>query len=74
MPDKRFATLVWRDGKGFSALGLKFQQNIFAMLVKGKLVVKLPRASGGCAHRLWRREPFVPERMADSCTSSPSLR
>jgi hypothetical protein len=46
-PDKRFATLVWRDGKGFSALGLKFQQNVFAMLVKGKLVVKLPRASGG---------------------------
>ena len=39
-------------------MGPKFRQNIFAMLVKGKLVVKLPRVSGGCAHRLWRREPF----------------
>ncbi len=65
-PEERFARLVEEfldnpdvtlpsDGKGFGSSGLKFRQKIFAMLTQGKLVVKLPRVSGGCAHRLWRR-------------------
>ena len=59
-PEERFATIVEAlrsfpdvtppsDGpqskKGFGALGLKIQHKIFAMLVKGKLVVKLPNRS-----------------------------
>src|SRR2546428_11532284 len=57
-PEERFATIVEAlrslpdvtppsDGpqskKGFGTLGLKIQHKIFAMLVKGKLVVKLPK-------------------------------
>ena len=53
-PEERFAALVEEfrgmpevtlpsDGKGFGASGLKFRQKIFAMLVRGKLVVKLPK-------------------------------
>ena len=53
-PEERFATIVEEllsnpdvtppsDGKGFGSSGLKIQHKIFAMLVKGKLVVKLPK-------------------------------
>ena len=53
-PEERFATIVEEllsnpdvtppsEGKGFDSSGLKIQQKIFAMLVEGKLVVKLPR-------------------------------
>lgn len=54
-PEERFATIVETllnnpdvtppsDGKGFGSSGLKFQNKIFAMLVRGKLVVKLPKS------------------------------
>ncbi len=58
-PEERFATIVEAllsnpdvtppsDGlqskKGFGTLGLKIQNKIFAMLVGGKLVVKLPKS------------------------------
>jgi hypothetical protein len=53
--DERFATIVEEflgnpditppsDGKGFGASGLKVHKKIFAMLVSGKLVVKLPKS------------------------------
>jgi len=57
-PEERFATIVEElisnpgitppsDGpqprKGFGSSGLKIQNKIFAMLVEGKLVVKLPK-------------------------------
>jgi hypothetical protein len=57
-PEERFATIVeellsnpdvtppsdgTQSGKGFGSSGLKIQNKIFAMLVKGKLVVKLPK-------------------------------
>ena len=53
-PEERFATIVEAllsnpditppsDGKGFGSSGLKIHNKIFAMLVKGKLVVKLPK-------------------------------
>jgi hypothetical protein len=52
-PQERFATIVEEllsypdvtppsDGKGFGSSGLKCKQKIFAMLVNGRLVVKLP--------------------------------
>ena len=54
-PEERFATIVEAllgnpgvtppsDGKGFGSSGLKIHNKIFAMLVEGKLVVKLPKA------------------------------
>jgi hypothetical protein len=54
-PDDRFAALVDAlcgepdvtgpsDGRGFGASGLKIRNKIFAMLVRGKLVVKLPKS------------------------------
>ncbi len=54
-PDERFAAIVEEflgdpditapsDGKGFGASGLKVHNTIFAMLVRGKLVVKLPKS------------------------------
>ncbi len=53
-PEERFATIVEEllnnsgvtppsDGKGFGSSGLKVKNKIFAMLVSGKLVVKLPK-------------------------------
>ena len=53
-PEERFATIVEEllsnpditppsDGKGFGSSGLKIQNKLFAMLVRGKLVVKLPK-------------------------------
>ena len=53
-PEERFATIVEAllsnpditppsDAKGFGSSGLKIHNKIFAMLVKGKLVVKLPK-------------------------------
>jgi hypothetical protein len=53
-PEERFATIVEAllshpdvtppsDGKGFGSSGLKIQNKLFAMLVRGKLVVKLPK-------------------------------
>jgi len=53
-PEERFATIVEAllsnadvtppsDGKGFGSSGLKIHNKIFAMLVEGKLVVKLPK-------------------------------
>ncbi|MDQ2903878.1 MAG: TfoX/Sxy family protein [Ktedonobacteraceae bacterium] len=54
-PEARFATIVEgllsnpdvtppSDGKSFGSSGLKIQDKIFAMLVRGKLVVKLPKS------------------------------
>jgi hypothetical protein len=53
-PEERFATIVETllsnpgvtppsDGKGFGSSALKVHNKIFAMLVEGKLVVKLPK-------------------------------
>src|ERR1700755_1783308 len=54
-PDDRFEALVAEllavpgvtppgPGRGFGAHALRFQNRIFAMLVRGRLVVKLPRS------------------------------
>src|SRR5260370_17087150 len=54
-PEERFATIVEEllhtpgvtppsDGKRFGSSALKIQNKIFAMLVRGQLVVKLPKA------------------------------
>ena len=53
-PEERFATVVEEllnqpgvtppsEGKAFGSSGLKIHNKIFAMLVRSKLVVKLPR-------------------------------
>ena len=53
-PEERFAAIVGEflnhpgvtppsDGKRFGSAGLKIQNKIFAMLVRGRLVVKLPQ-------------------------------
>ena len=72
-PEERFATLVEEfldkpevtlpsDGNGFGASGLKFRQKIFAMLVKGKLVVKLPRSRVDALIASGDGEPFDPRK------------
>ena len=54
-PEERFAIIVEKlldnpgvtppsAGKGFGSSALKMQDKIFAMLVRGNLVVKLPKA------------------------------
>lgn len=54
-PEERFAAIVEEllsnpdvtpptEGKGFGSSGLKIHDKFFAMLVRGKLVVKLPKA------------------------------
>ena len=53
-PEERFATVVEEllnysgvtppsEGKSFGSSGLKIHNKIFAMLVRGRLVVKLPK-------------------------------
>ncbi|MGH2495505.1 MAG: hypothetical protein ACRDIV_12450 [Ktedonobacteraceae bacterium] len=54
-PEERFATVIEEllgnpgvtppsEGKAFGSSGLKVHNKIFAMLVRGKLVVKLPKS------------------------------
>src|SRR5690242_16436436 len=54
-PEERFATIIEEllnhpgvthpaEGKAFGSSGLKIHNKIFAMLVRGSLVVKLPKA------------------------------
>lgn len=70
-PEERFATIVGEflsnvdvtppsDGNGFGSSGLKFNNNIFAMLVRGRLVVKLPRARVDELVASGDGEPFNP--------------
>lgn len=55
IPEERFATVIEEllgnpgvtpplEGKAFGSSGLKIHNKIFAMLVRGKLVVKLPKS------------------------------
>ncbi len=86
-PEERFAMIVEElrslpdvtppsDGpqpqKGFGALALKVQNKIFAMLVEGKLVVKLPKhrvealIASGAGERFDHRRTRVGREMAPS--------
>lgn len=66
--DPRFATVVKAfakdddvtSGRMFAAMGLKVHGKIFAMHVKGALVVKLPRERVDAIVRAKRGEPFDP--------------
>ncbi len=73
VPEERFATLVEEfldnpdvtppsDGKAFGSSGLKIQNKIFAMLVRGKLVVKLPRSRVDALVASGDGEPFDPRK------------
>ena len=74
-PEERFASIVEallsnpdvtppsygpQSKKGFGSSGLKIQNKIFAMLVKGKLVVKLPKPRVDAHIASGKGERFVP--------------
>lgn len=72
-PEERFATLVEEflnnpdvtppsEGKSFGSSGLKIQNKIFAMLVRGRLVVKLPKARVDALVASGNGEHFDPRR------------
>ncbi|GER91356.1 hypothetical protein KDW_55180 [Dictyobacter vulcani] len=72
-PEERFATLVENfldlpevtppsGGKKFGSSELKVRQKIFAMLVRDKLVVKLPRSRVDALIASGNGEPFDPRK------------
>ena len=72
-PEERFAELVDElarvpgvtppsDGSAFGASGLKVRGKIFAMLVRGSLVVKLPRTRVDALIAAGNGERFDPRR------------
>lgn len=72
-PEERFATIVEvllsnadvtppQEGKGFGSSGLKIHGKIFAMLVKGSLVVKLPKPRVDALVAAGEGERFDPRR------------
>lgn len=72
-PDERFAAVVAAlcaepgitpptEGKSFGASGLKIHDKIFAMLIRGRLVVKLPKSRVDALVTAGDGERFDPRR------------